>query len=154
MRIFEHNFVDDKANFRRRAVARQCFLTHDVLVIRPKSAHGCADSKANDKHTMCWLFAQSRRTDAPTAKRITKRSQRQNLPKRRAPILLEHVLKSFLRTQGRISRPREDLRRTWGRRLKQICIRIQSRICLLEQSCRSRGIRSYWGRLFGSSHRS
>ena len=25
VRIFEHNFIDDKANFRRRAVARQGF---------------------------------------------------------------------------------------------------------------------------------
>ena len=58
MRIFEHNFVDDKANFRRRAVARQEFLTHDVLVIRPKSAHGCADNKANNKTQSAAKFAE------------------------------------------------------------------------------------------------
>ena len=34
------------------------FLTHDVLVIRPKSAHGCADSKANNKTQSAAKFAE------------------------------------------------------------------------------------------------
>ena len=44
MRIFEHNFVADKAKIRRRAVARQEFLTQSAAKFAEKTcAYACED---------------------------------------------------------------------------------------------------------------
>ena len=44
VRIFEHNFVADKAKIRRRAVARQGFLTQSAAKFAEKTcAYACED---------------------------------------------------------------------------------------------------------------
>ena len=44
VRIFEHNFVADKAKIRRRAVARQGFLTQSAAKFAEKTcAYACKD---------------------------------------------------------------------------------------------------------------
>ena len=44
VRIFEHNFVADKAKIRRRAVARQEFLTQSAAKFAEKTcAYACED---------------------------------------------------------------------------------------------------------------
>ena len=44
VRIFEHNFVADKAKIRRRAVARQEFLTQSAAKFDEKTcAYACED---------------------------------------------------------------------------------------------------------------
>ena len=44
MRIFEHNFVADKARIRRRAFARQGFLTQSAAKFAEKTcAYACED---------------------------------------------------------------------------------------------------------------
>ena len=44
MRIFEHNFVADKAKIRRRAVARQEFLTQSAAKFAEKTGtYACED---------------------------------------------------------------------------------------------------------------
>ena len=69
---FRANFVEDKAKFRRLANAK---------------------SKSRNFNTRCvQLFAQGRRMEAPTAKRITKRSQRQDPPKKRVQYPMNNAL--------------------------------------------------------------
>ena len=48
VRIFEHNFVADKAKIRRRAVARQEFLTQSAAKFAEKTcAYACEDGFLN-----------------------------------------------------------------------------------------------------------
>ena len=54
VRIFEHNFVADKAKIRRRAVARQEFLTQSAAKFAEKTcAYACEDRFLQEDP---WIF--------------------------------------------------------------------------------------------------
>jgi hypothetical protein len=59
VRIFEHNFVADKAKIRRRAVARQEFLTQSAAKFAEKTcAYACEDRFLIKKIKLPQLQAQ------------------------------------------------------------------------------------------------
>ena len=57
VRIFEHNFVADKAKIRRRAVARQGFLTQSAAKFAEKTcAYACEDRFLNTRYFVIPTF--------------------------------------------------------------------------------------------------
>ena len=60
VRIFEHNFVADKAKIRRRAVARQGFLTQSAAKFAEKTcAYACEDRSLYSESTqMMTVFSK------------------------------------------------------------------------------------------------